>query len=142
LALPECRLPIRVGSEPDPCSATPALRLFQTVKPRHTFEPFPTFQPVEQFMAAISALITAHSDPVLDKSSIHFTRPARPREDRNPPIWKRRQQKVSRLCARRPSRAVRQRLAVRRQPRAGQFLEPQPGFGRFVVSFLEYNPSD
>jgi hypothetical protein len=27
--------------------------------------------------------INAHSDPGLDKSSIHFTRPARPREDRN-----------------------------------------------------------
>jgi hypothetical protein len=48
----------------------------------------------------MAAHIKAHSDPGLDKSSIHFTRPARPREDRNPLIWKRGRQKVSRFRAR------------------------------------------
>jgi hypothetical protein len=62
------------------------------------FEPSLMMQPVEQFMSAMAALINAHSDPVLDKSSIHFTRPKSPREDRNPRIWKHRRQKVSRLC--------------------------------------------
>jgi hypothetical protein len=55
-------------------------------------------QPVEQFMATMAAHIKAHSNPGVDKSSIHFTRPESPREDRNPRIWKRGRQKVSRLC--------------------------------------------
>jgi hypothetical protein len=46
-----------------------------------------------------AALINAHSDPGFDKSSIHFTRPESPREDRNRLIWKHGCQKVSRFRA-------------------------------------------
>jgi hypothetical protein len=75
-----------------------------------------------------AAFINAHSDPGLDKSSIHFTRPARPREDRNPLIWKHDRQKVSRFRA-------------SRQPHTGRFLEPHSGFGRFVAGFPGYGLS-
>jgi hypothetical protein len=82
--------------------ATSAGRLFQPIQPRHAFELFERIEESEslaQVMSAMAALIKAHSDPGLDKSSIYFTRPESPREDRNPLIWKRGQQKVSRFRA-------------------------------------------
>jgi hypothetical protein len=80
--------------------ATAAGRLSQPSRPRNAFElfePIEEFESLAQVMSAMAALINAHSDPGFDKSSIHFTRPARPREDRNPLIWKRGCQKVSRF---------------------------------------------
>jgi hypothetical protein len=82
--------------------ATSVGRPFQPIQPRHAFElfePIEEFESLAQVMSAMAALIKAHSDPGFDKSSIHFTRPARPREDRNPLIWKHGRQKVSRFRA-------------------------------------------
>jgi hypothetical protein len=92
----------RFRSEMPGWQATAAGRLFQPSQPRHAFELFEhieEFESLAQVMSAMAALIKAHSDPGLDKSSIYFTRPARPREDRNPLIWKRGRQKVSRFRA-------------------------------------------
>jgi hypothetical protein len=80
--------------------ATSVGRPSQPSQPRHAFElfePIEEFESLAQVMSAMAALIKAHSDPGLDKSSIHFTRPAFPREDRNPLIWKHGHQKVSRF---------------------------------------------
>jgi hypothetical protein len=82
--------------------ATSAGRLFQPSQPQHAFELFERieeFESLAQVMSAMAALIKAHSDPGLDKSSIHFTRPKSPREDRNRLIWKHGRQKVSRFRA-------------------------------------------
>jgi hypothetical protein len=76
--------------------------LFQPSQPRHAFElsePIEEFESLAQVMSAMAAHIKAHSDPGFDKSSIYFTRPKSPREDRNPLIWKRGRQKVSRFRA-------------------------------------------
>jgi hypothetical protein len=92
----------RFRSEMPGWRATSAGRPSQPSQPRHAFEPF---EPIEEFeslapvMSAMAALIKAHSDPGLDKSSIHFTRPESPREDRNRLIWKHGCQKVSRFRA-------------------------------------------
>jgi hypothetical protein len=92
----------RFSSEMPGWRATSAGRSSQPSQPRHAFEPFERieeFESLAQIMSAMAALIKAHSDPGFDKSSIHFTRPARPREDRNPLIWKHSRQKVSRFRA-------------------------------------------
>jgi hypothetical protein len=94
-----------------------------------------------------AAFIKAHSDPGLDKSSIHFTRPKSPREDRNPLIWKRGQQKVSRLCAAgAPSSGAANSATTPDRAastaRGGGFWNPIRGSGRSVAGFPGYNPSD